>query len=220
MKNILISTIATITMSSFLLGAETIPKDTTVSTEIIEEDINDNGAYLSLGYGILSSQRDVTDGDLPSVHIGSLVFNGGYKVNNYLAVEAKLWYHVTESTDYDYQGNPTTNIDAYGLYLRPMLPIESLSGDVYALLGYANFTNEFYTDQADKTASIEDDGFSWGLGYAFTYEENLEFSLEYVSIYNDDHTQAISNKFHELWGMDSSTSQTISAINFLITYRF
>ena len=53
--------------------------------------------------------------------------------------------------------------------------------DVYALLGYAS------VDYAITNGTSGDlDGFSWGLGASYEFNNNVAVYVDYTELYNDD----------------------------------
>ncbi len=107
--------------------------------------------------------------------------------------------------------------DAWGIYVKPMYPVTE-SFDVYALLGYGAVSFDYTFGDTDFDAT---DGFSWGLGLAYEFTENISVFADYTDMYDDT-----THVYHTLGGiqgnpwMDTKLDVTIESWNFGVTYTF
>jgi len=137
------------------------------------------------------------------------MFQVGYKFNSYVAVEGRYWFggNDTIGTFPDAYGIPRQvdyDVDTFAVYVKPMYPVTD-SFDVYALLGYANTDTDSYLDHDQW-----DDGqFSWGVGVAFSFTDNIGMFVDYTLLYDNDEDINLNN-----------LETTVNAINFGLTYSF
>ncbi len=203
MKNIVLSAVAVLAMSSFAVaGGDIAPVEEPV---VVEPVVTDAGFYLGLGYGLLN-----IDATNPADPVGfdenfdEIMFQAGYKFNSYIAVEGRYWAGldstINDVTPYD------MSVDAWGIYVKPMYPVTD-AFDVYALLGYASSAASF----SDAPDSDDQDGFSWGLGAAYSFTDNIAVFVDYVSLYDDQPNAPIDTT-----GYDAQ----IDTWNFGVTYQF
>ena len=226
MKNIVLSAVAVFTMSSFAVaGGGIVP----IGEPIIEEPIIvenlDAGFYLGLGYGSLKGEQTYTDGnwkvEFNSRDFDQLLLQAGYKFNAYVAVEGRYWFGMNDLTgDYGiYNGvlyNTEENLDAFGIYVKPMYPVTD-AFDIYALLGYASTTlnqnfkagNVVISNSTDLDLDL--DGLSWGLGAAYTFNENISIFADYVVLYDDT---------YDKYDFDASSEFEINIVNVGVSYKF
>jgi len=83
--------------------------------------------------------------------------------------------------------------------------------DVYALLGYAG-TQVSSDGSTDDVLDLDENGFSWGLGAAYSFTDNISVFVDYVSLYDDE----VAYDDGET-GVDDITVDTW---NFGVTYKF
>ena len=233
MKNIVLSAVAVLAMSSFAVaGGDIAPVEEPVV--VVEPVITDGGFYLGLAYSLMNVDLSVTGEDLYGSYDQNLVdedFNeimlqAGYKFNSYVAVEGRYWFGLDSTVDalssavtgdaYD-----DTSFDAWGIYVKPMYPVTD-AFDIYALLGYASteMSHDVYAhrnNNIDRVTVKSDslDGFSWGLGGAYSFTDNLAVFVDYVSVYDDSNNLADTAN---TW--DNEADFTISTWNFGVTYQF
>ena len=217
MKNIVLSAVAVLAMSSFAVaGGDIAPVEEPII--VPEPVITDSGLYLGLGYGFMNAE--VTDtmlvrgGTITETvmdeDFSSIMIQAGYKFNSYVAVEGRYWFGLDSDTSL-FSGSDNipadVTVDAWGIYVKPMYPVTD-AFDIYALLGYtgADLTidNANYTFNSDNV-----DGFSWGIGAAYSFTDNLAVFVDYVNIYDDEEDY-----------IGGSTETTIDSVNFGLTYQF
>ena len=222
MKNIVLSAVAVLAMSSFAVaGGDIAPVEEPIV--VVEEPVvSTGGFYLGLAYGFMNAEitdqayignydveQTVLDEDFSSIMI-----QAGYDFNQYVGVEGRYWFGLDSDTAL-YSGDDNlpadVNIDAWGIYVKPMYPV-SEAFNVYALLGYAGADIE--EDNANFDLSSDSvDGFSWGLGAEYTFSDAVGIFVDYVSIYDDDEDVLVN-------GYDVNTEATISSFNIGVNYRF
>ncbi len=217
MKNIVLSAVAVLAMSSFAVaGGDIAPVEepVVVVPEVIEE-LSTGAFYLGAAYGLLSSDAEETfpggnlTYDTQSNDFSQFMLQAGYKFNPYIAVEARYWIGMDDNSwDNAFHGNVTAEVDTWGIYVKPMYPVTD-SFDIYALLGYADadytISGSSYTLTADAF-----DGFSWGLGADYAFTDSVSVFVDYVSLYDDTYVNNAGN----------NVDFTIDTWNFGVTYTF
>ena len=218
MKNIVLSAVAVLAMSSFAVaGGDIAPVEVPM---VVEPVIDDSGFYLGLAYSALNMTNEYetyrysyTDFDKS---LDEVMVQAGYKFNSYVAVEGRYWFGLSGDTQwpeyYEQYGVADTTVDAWGIYVKPMYPVTE-EFDIYALLGYAssNIAIDDFGNVSNLTSDVDLDGFSWGLGAAYSFTENLSVFVDYVSLYNESHFESYA---------DVESDTTIDTWNFGVTYKF
>ena len=233
MKNIVLSAVAVLAMSSFAVaGGDIAPVEEPIV--VVEEPVmTDSGFYLGLAYSYMNLSSTVQeddnwfDDDVATIADGDLntgMFQVGYKINSYVAVEGRYWFggNDTIGTIIDGAGIPRQvdfDVDSWAVYVKPMYPVTD-AFDVYALLGYANngyelsgisssgHEDDFYTDE-------DTDGFSWGIGAAYSFNDNFSIFVDYTVLYDDETDLNIENNRGDL-----VLEHEIDSINVGVTYKF
>ncbi len=198
MKNIVLSAVAVVALSSFAVaGGDIAPV-----APIVEAP--EGNFYVGLSYSCLDAQQ--TDGDRRNISINedfeAAMFQAGYSFNEYIAIEGRYWYGLEESIVVNGALNEESNINIFGIYAKPMYPVTE-SFNVYGLLGYSSTSYDLDVSSLDDV-----DGFSWGGGIEYTFDNNIKLFADYASIYQDD---ASGNALNE---------DSINTYNFGIGYRF
>ncbi len=237
MKNIILSAVTILAMSSFVVadGEIVSGEDLVMTEEAVEEEVEveiveveivevDAGFYLGLGYGSLKGEETYKwnpgQGEVSleedSRKFNQLLLQAGYKFNSYVAIEGRYWFGMNDldgAWDHDgYFVDTTAQLNAWGIYVKPIYPVTP-EFDVYALLGYAGA----YLDEDIKlpggifTQSTDLDGFSWGLGVAYTFNSNISIFADYVTLYDGTIDYDIYN---------ASSEFQIDTINAGVSYRF
>lgn len=215
MKHIMLSTIAFLTVSTFLLAGGNIVPDETIEVENTVNNMvnNSSGFYVGVAYTAIHNEVDITSGRYGEVDYDGYMLQTGYKFNPYLAVEARYWDTWDEeiTTTHPIRATATlpAQMDAWGIYLKPMYPImEKL--DVYALLGWG------HQDSKHGSYHPEDSSFSWGGGASYSFTENISFFVDYVRIYDDTAIDNTVNLFGEVIDVNLETS----SFNVGLSYKF
>ena len=233
MKNIVLSAAAVFALSSFAVaGGDIAPVEEPV-VEVPEVVVTDSGFYLGLAYGYMNVKSDETynthDAEGRPVTVNTtflddsfneIMIQAGYKFNKYVAVEGRYWFGLEDTYDIDVEGTRLSSdisVDAWGLYVKPMYPVTD-AFDIYALLGYGSADSSIsvpvaYNTRVDAHTDSKD-GFSWGLGVAYSFNDNVSVFIDYVNIYddNDDYTT--------IHGDTIETDDTIDTWNFGVSYKF
>ncbi len=230
MKNIVLSAVAVLAMSSFAVaGGDIAPVEEPVV--VPEPVITDSGFYLGLAYGYLNASstdtytQDLADGGSVTIEdklmdesYSEIMIQAGYKFNSYVAVEGRYWFGISDTID---DINSPLNgfdnsVDAWGIYVKPMYPVTD-AFDIYALLGYGAAEYDLSATSGSTTIRANTDtldGFSWGLGAAYSFSDNVAIFVDYVSIY-DDSTDYASTAFGS-----GTYDDSIDTWNFGVTYQF
>ncbi len=210
MKNIVLSAVAVLAMSSFAVAGGDI---TPVEEPVVVEPVIDNSAfYLGLGYGYFAEEIEIDAPKFDEIFtLHTVMFQAGYQFNKYVAVEGRYWLGITD-LESDNTGNETSgDYSSWGIYVKPQYPVTE-AFNIYALLGYASTELEPDSSAIDY---FDTDSFSWGLGAEYAFTENLSFFADYVALgYTDEFT---SN------GVELNTGDvdvSIATINFGLTYKF
>ena len=222
MKNIALSAVAVFAMSSFAVaGGDIAPIEEPIVEEVVVVENLDAGFYLGLGYGMLKGEQTYTEGDweveFDTRDFDQLLLQVGYKFNAYVAVEGRYWFGMNDLTDDFgiYEGllySSEENLDAFGIYVKPMYPVTD-AFDIYALLGYAKTTldQEYKAGNTLVSNSTDLDGFSWGLGVAYSFNENISIFADYVVLYDDTYDE---------YDFDASSEFEINTVNVGVSYKF
>jgi len=178
MKKSILSLVSIMALSSLSYAGGDMMKVVEPVVEIPE--IEERAFYLGVGLGDIAVNDDTTKEEISAT---TWVFQAGYQVNDYLALEGRYSMNIG-SVDYD-AGTLTgvsTGFDGeiytWGVYVKPMYPIGDFS--LYGLLGYGGVMLE---DLAGGDA--EENGFHWGLGASYEFKENISVFVDYVSLYDD-----------------------------------
>ena len=229
MKNIVLSAVAVLAMSSFAVaGGDILPAVEPEVEVIVVEEVEvvavDASFYLGLGYGSLSGEETYKwnpgQGEVSfeedSRDFDQLLLQVGYKFNSYVAIEGRYWAGMNDLDGvWDYDGmfiDTTAQLDAWGIYVKPMYPVTP-EFDVYALLGYGGASLEEDINIIGGTLSetTDLDGFSWGLGVAYTFNESISVFVDYVSLYDDTIDYDVYN---------ASSEFQIDTVNVGVSYNF
>ncbi len=225
MKNIVLSAVAVLAMSSFAVaGGDIAPVEEPIV--VVEEVMPSTGSfYLGLAYGFMNAEIDDTTYPRGGVltetvldeDFSAIMINAGYDFNQYVGIEGRYWFGLESSSTLGRGSignniNADVTIDAWGVYVKPMYPV-SEAFNIYALLGYAGADLE--VDSANYTFKTDSvDGFSWGLGAEYKFSNAWGLFVDYVSVYDNDEDFILDT------GVDGNTEATISAFNLGVNYRF
>ena len=232
MKNIVLSAVAVLAMSSFAVaGGDIAPVEEPVV--VPEPVVTDSGFYLGLAYGYLNASSTDTyqavgpnggtftaEDTLLDEDYSEIMIQAGYKFNSYVAVEGRYWFGISDTvTSGELGALPfavDNSVDAWGIYVKPMYPVTD-AFDIYALLGYGAAEYDLQAVNGTTTFKYNSDsvdGFSWGLGAAYSFTDNLAVFVDYVSIYDDSVDYTYAN------GDTGSYDDAIDTWNFGLTYKF
>ncbi len=229
MKNIVLSAVAVLAMSSFAVaGGDIAPIEEPIVEEVVVVENLDAGFYLGLAYGYLNTTNDVTFVEGPvnaSVSLwddayGEIMLQAGYKFNSYVAVEGRYWFGVSNGSWLNTGGTSgiigsevgDLSFDAYGIYVKPMYPVSD-AFNVYALLGYGSVDSTIDGDNNWEDGTTMD-GFSWGIGAEYAFNQNVSIFIDYVSIYSDTYEETFTAYDRVEMDVDAAV------IDFGVTYKF
>ncbi|HIP28672.1 MAG TPA: porin family protein [Sulfurovum sp.] len=223
MKKLTLS-LATILATSTLTfaGGDISPVEPIIDTPIVieeEEIISDSGVYLGVAYSLLRSDSSFIDSIDNNHKLGadysSIMFQGGYKFNEYIAVEGRYWLGLTDEAfelENQFFSRFESDALAWGIYAKPMYPVtEEL--DVYALLGYGSAAANGIALKDGSVHDVDVDGFSWGLGVAYSFTENISIFADYVDFQDD--TVEIKGST-----LNGTFEHAFDAINLGVSYKF
>ncbi len=180
-----------------------------------------NGFYIGGAYGFETAESTVSDYNYEYTTFDndydSIMVNAGYNINEFVAVEGRYWFGVEQTVDYGamdgYLYSVDSRLDTWGIYVKPQYSFDAVK--VYGLLGYAS--SEY--DLTGKLGVIAEkysetlDGFSWGLGAAYSFNDNIDLFVDYVNMYDD------KTDFND-YGYISTYEDTISTVNVGVIYNF
>jgi opacity protein-like surface antigen len=194
MGRIILSLVSIMALSGMAYGGGDIVPTIEPIVEI--PDVKPSSLYAGIGVGQASVNNDPLSEEISAT---TLLFQAGYLVNDYLAIEAR-YVHSLGGSDYEIANSASTDsydgdLSAWGVYLKPMYPIGEFS--FYALLGYGGVMLE---DLADGDAV--ENGFQWGLGLSYAISDKYTVYADYVSLYDDtgfDYRAQLNDVDAEAW---------------------
>jgi len=221
MKKLTLSLATILATSTFAFaGGDISPVEPIIETPVvIEELVSDSGAYVGLAYSLLKSDSNFfntidNNRDLGADY-SAIMFQGGYKFNQYIAVEGRYWLGLTDEAfeaDNQFFGRFDSDATAWGIYAKPMYPVtEEL--DVYALLGYGSASANGIKLNDGSVHDVDVDGFSWGIGAAYSFTENFSVFADYVD-FQDDEVKLKGNN------INGTFEHAFDAVNLGVTYKF
>ena len=208
MKNIVLSAVAVLAMSSFAVaGGDIAPVEEPMVAASV---ITDGGFYLGLAYGFMGDEYTRSPNNMNPLSFdesyGAVMGQAGYKFNEYVAVEGRYWWAVSSVNVENNVKGELQGADAWGIYVKPMYPVTD-SFDIYALLGYAAMDH-------NSVRLNDGDGFSWGLGASYGVTDSIDLFIDYVSIYDGDRS------FTDASGVNVNKDISVDSVNFGVTYNF
>lgn len=211
MKKFTVSVAAALAMSTFAMAGGDIAPVEPVVEPVVEAVVDDSGFYIGGAYSYINGEQEHTaqyDGYSDYTYEedwNAIMLQAGYKFNKYVALEGRYWFSIGDATANDGDGDGDYDIEddltAWGIYVKPMYPVAE-NFNIYALLGYANVEIENW----------DESGFSWGLGAAYSFTENVSVFVDFVRLYDDDEMDYSKRTY--------SIDSTIDAWNFGVTYKF
>jgi opacity protein-like surface antigen len=197
MKKLTLSIAAIVAMGTFAVaGGDIAPVEPVVETPVVAP-VTDAGFYVGAAYGLMGVDYSEDTFSFDTSH-DAFMFQAGYKVNPYIAVEGRYWWGSSD----DFAPGESVEVDAWGIYVKPMYPVTD-SFDIYALLGYGD--TDPSSNQDSSWPTYDTDGFQWGLGASYDINSNIAVFVDYTNLYDD--TQ-------------DGEDMTIDSWNFGVTYKF
>ena len=212
MKNIVLSAVAVLAMSSFATaGGDIAPVPVPV---VIEEENNSN---FYAGVGLIYNRVYSTDSGwfddtvLTQDETGGFTGLVGYNFNEYVAVEGRISKSFFEENYAD--------VTMYSLFVKPQYPVTQ-EFKIYGLLGFGSVNVEG-TDgnpgAADVGATILDEtSFQWGLGASYAVTESLSIFADYTILAND---ADIDSRLYD-YDNDTYTELSVDALTVGLIYNF
>ena len=175
MKNITLSALAVVTLTSFGFAGGDIE-----AVPMVMEEGSTVSFYVGAGLSVVSargsdSSLNFFSGESGQDRLGNITLLAGYNLNEYIAVEGRY----TTSIAYD----DNIDMDGWSLFVKPQYPV-SEAFSVYALLGYGG-VNLFGVSGSSVIIDVDDTGFQWGLGLSYDVTENIEIFVDYTNLAND-----------------------------------
>ncbi len=154
-----------------------------VEPVIVVPVVNESGFYVGGAIAAVVGHDSAVDIELfdgtPGVdndRLGNLTFLAGYGYNQYIGVEGR---YTTTVVDGD-----VTEMSGWSLFLKPQYTFDNSNFKIYALLGFGGVTidgiNGYFAD-------VDDTGFQWGIGTAYSFgnymeDNNLAVFVDYTSL--------------------------------------
>ena len=216
MKNLTLSLVAVLAMSSFAVaGGDIAPVEEPMVVEV------DNSAfYIGVGYGYFDQNMD--NNGITGVNVetetDNVLLQAGYQFNEYIAVEGRYWIGVGDATyssnQNAFSGDVSGDYSSWGIYVKPMYPVTD-AFNIYALLGYASTSLD--ADQNGANWDWDTDEFSWGLGAEYGITENVFIFADYVNLgYPDSVDWTINGVPYS----DVAVDGDLYTFNVGLTYKF
>lgn len=244
MKNFTLSVATVLALSTFAVAGGDI-EPVVAPIEEVAPAPDDSGFYIGGAISLVNSETDAY-GAYGDIEIdGSenwwsesgesdstgFMLQAGYQFNKYFAVEGRYWNAGCEMSgtwtnsymtpDTDSWSDECCDMDAWGIYLKPMYPVTD-AVSIYGLLGYGNtnIKDEHYGDGVDL---MDESDFQWGIGASYAYDEHISFFADYVQLASDvkesyDYNAGQSMPYWDYDYVDWETS--VYTINFGVSYKF
>lgn len=218
MKKLTLSLVAIAAISTFsVAGGDIAPVEPVVETPVVVE--NPGRFYVGLGYGYFDQTSDNVTllhqniGNI-EVETDNILFQAGYQINPYVAVEARYWLGIGDASITHLDGSSTDesgDYSSWGIYVKPMYPVSD-NFNIYAMLGYGSTTLD-----VDNGSYWDTDEFSWGLGAEFGVTENVFIFADYVNLGTADSFDLYHNG-NEISNVGADID--LYTFNFGVTYKF
>ena len=242
MKNFTLSVATVLALSTFAVaGGDIAPVVEPV--EEVATAVDDSGFYIGGAISFSNSETDESgeygDSGLVSwtyseeIDDTGFMLQAGYQFNKYLAIEGRYW-NVTSDKKTSYFNEQNDNepnlysdefgdMKAWGIYIKPMYPITD-SVSIYGLLGYGNTNigNEHWWEGYQGTDIVDENGFQWGIGASYAYDEHISIFVDYVQLATDaeESIDFVANGSSTLAYDYSKWESSVYTINLGISYKF
>jgi opacity protein-like surface antigen len=137
----------------------------------------DPGFYVGGGYSFTTLDSNDVDAD---ADLGVLFVRGGYQLNQYVALEARLGEGVQDDK---IDGVKIENDEFYGAYVKVGLPTTT-GFYPYGLLGMTHAKIKLSVPGFSDSTSDSD--VSYGVGVDYWFSKQLSGGLEYANFYDKD----------------------------------
>ena len=211
MKKFNLSLVAILATSTFAMaGGDIAPVEPVV--EYVEPAAV-GGFYIG---GAYAWQRLLVEGSAYGLkHIddnfGGIMIDAGYKFNPYIAIEGRYTFGLSSTNDLGWRTDIRSDItvDTWGIYAKPMYPVSD-AFNIYALLGWGAADVTYDVPNGGTLTSSSLDGFSWGLGADYAFNDNWALFVDYTSAINAETTTVDT----------IPVEVTVRSVNFGVNYTF
>jgi len=220
-KKLLLPFAALVSVASFAMAEPFYNTDTSSAYQEVSPSVSH--PYIGIAYGLTNVSDDYFDGYIDEhtdIDYDSLMLQVGYEISPYIAFEFRYWFSMNDG-DYSLSTNyPMPPLDgsyndfnAWGLYLKPQYPV-SPEFSIYGLLGLSGVQVDGQPDWYDNL--VDDTSFSFGMGGAFNFTENISAFVDYVQLYSNiyGNDYYYGDYYYNPQGTD------IYTINFGLSYKF
>ena len=152
--------------TSALLAAITLTSVTSLASA---------GAYVGGNYAFI---------DIDDVDVGALVFKGGYKFNEWAAVEARAGFGIDDDS---YYGVDVELDSLFGAYFVAGMPTTT-GFYPYAIVGYSR--GELEASGFGNSLSEDESGLSYGLGLDYNFTDFVAANVEVIRYLDEDDAEA------------------------------
>ncbi len=125
------------------------------------------GSYSAFDYSENGLSTDLS--------VGAISVIGGYQINDYVAVEARVGTGVGDDS---YAGLTLEMDNYYGVYVKAGMPIDNFYP--YALLGMTK--GELSLSGYGLSASASESDMSYGVGLAYNVNDQVSLNVEYANM--------------------------------------
>ncbi|MEA3418049.1 MAG: porin family protein [Campylobacterota bacterium] len=181
MKKIVLSlaSAAALSSMSFAGGELTDTVEPVIAVPAVAEDAS--SFYLGAGFAAVSTRDATSDLSFFEEEEGqdrlfNLTLLAGYDFNQYIAAEGR---YTTSVADED-----LVEMSGWSLFAKPQYTFDNSNFQIYALLGFGGVTIEGIKG---SFVDVDDTGFQWGFGAAYSFGEymennNLAVFIDYTSL--------------------------------------
>ena len=218
MKKITLSLASVIVLSGLsFAGGDISPAEEPVVAVPVVEDAS--GFYMGAGLALINTRGASADlkffsDSVGSDRLGGLTLLAGYDFNRYIAAEGRFTFSFSSGDD------DPVDFSSWAIFVKPQYPVSEYF-KIYALLGYGGVTMDEQYEYLGSghpeyiyPTDIDDSGFQWGVGAAFSLkgyiESDVSIFVDYTSLAND--MEGI------YWNGD--TEADADAITVGVTYKF
>jgi len=185
MKKFNLSLVAILATSTFAMaGGDIAPVEPVVE---YVEPATVGGFYMGLGYGGMEAKlsTDLFNINKTSDTFNQVMFQAGYKFNEYVAVEGR-YYWGTDNNSWNWYdnlagaeilGGQSVSADAWDIFVKPMYPVTD-NMNIYALLGYGETSFDYSWGRSTNFGDTG--GFAWGLGADYAFNDNWSIFVDYI----------------------------------------
>ncbi|BDM66185.1 hypothetical protein NFHSH190041_36370 [Shewanella sp. NFH-SH190041] len=134
------------------------------------------GGYIGGNYAAIEYTESGLD---PELSLGAISVIGGYRFNEYIAIEARAGFGAGDDS---YNGVKLELDSYYGAYAKLGMPIENFYP--YILAGYTR--GELTLSAMGFSISDSDSDISYGIGLGYQINQNFSLNAEYSNLLDKD----------------------------------